>query len=76
MKFCVIRKGRRGCLAAVQQVYMPDPRESQKKEVQNIGYTLKGGCLENICEFQLHPRAQRVRDGVLTCDVADWRARC
>lgn len=78
MKFSVIgaREVQRGCLAAVRQVYMPDLRKSLKKEVQDIGYALKERYLENICEFQLHPLGQRVRGGVLTCDVGDWRARC
>jgi hypothetical protein len=78
MKFSVIgaRKVRRGCLAAVRQVYMRDLRKSLKKEVQNIGYALKERYLENICEFQFHSLGQRVPGGVLTCDAADWRARC
>lgn len=78
MKFGVIgvHEGRRGCLATVQQVYMSDLRKGRKKEVQDIGYAMKEKDLENICEGQLHLLAQRVRGGVLTCDVAHWRVRC
>jgi len=69
------REGRRGCLATVQQVYMPDLRKSRKKEVQDIEYVLKERYFENICKFRLHSLVQQVRDGALTCDVADWRPR-
>jgi hypothetical protein len=55
---------------------MPDLRKSRKKEVQDIGYALKEKYLENIGEVQLHLLAQRLHGGVLTCDVADWRAHC
>jgi len=54
---------------------MPYLRTSRKKEVQDIEHVLKERYFENTREFRLHSLVQRVRDGALTCDVADWRPR-